>query len=454
MPSDRRLLLCLVPLLTALLFVVLFGPIEQAPLELSLALGAAGIAWLVAVRRASQGGLELAVLVAGAIAMRLIVFAHEPGFSDDVYRSVWEGAVVLEGISPYAFAPEAERLVELRLAMPELYAALNNPDISAAYPPCTQAACAGMVALARSLGHEGLSAVPFVRGFFALCDLLVLWPLVVLLRRARLPVGLALVWGWSPLVSIEFAGSGHFDSLGILLLLASLASLPAPNESGRGRRLGACVLLALAILVKYLPLCALPFVVRGQGFVRGAGRALLVVVLCAAGFAPLLALEGGGSGLGGGLSEYGLRWESTSLVYRWIEPAFAQLFERDGSWLDARRLGRLAIGVVWLAWGLLAWRRGRPAVAATGTMIAAFLVLSPTLHPWYLTWVLPFVALRRPGLDRTAWLLLVAAAPLFYLTLVRWRLEEVWEEPVWLWPAIAVPFLLLQGAGSLIVRRA
>lgn len=474
LPSrDARFVLCLAPLLGATLYVALAGPIERAPFELSLALGVAGVAWLAAVRlaavpavdapraRASRAGPSLAVVVAGAVALRMLALAHDPGLSDDVYRTVWEGSVVLEGVSPYAYAPDAPELAELRARLPRLFAALNNPGISAAYPPVTQAVGAGTVFVARALGREGLAAVELVRVCFGACDLLVLWPLVALLRRARLPDGLAVVWGWSPLVTFEFAGAGHFDSLGILLLCAALASLPhAPSgpatSAGEGRGALAwgagLVLLAGAILVKYLPLCALPFAARGRGPVAGTARLLLVLALCLAGFLPLTLFEGGLRGLDGGLSEYGLRWESTSLVYRWIEPAFAAAFERDGTWTDPRRLGRMTIGLAWLACGALAWRRRAAPVAATGTLIAAFLVLSPTLHPWYLTWVVPFLALRAPSLARSAWLLLVAAAPLFYLTLVRWRTEGVWEEPAWLWPAIALPFLVLLAAGSLVDR--
>ena len=63
-----------------------------------------------------------------------------------------------------------------------------------------------------------------LRGFFALTDLLVLLPLALLARRSGASrVAPALVaWGWSPLVVLEFAGAGHFDSLGILALLAAL----------------------------------------------------------------------------------------------------------------------------------------------------------------------------------------------------------------------------------------
>ena len=66
-------------------------------------------------------------------------------------------------------------------------------------------------------------------------------------------------------------------------------------------------------------------------------------------------------------------------------------------------------------------------------------MLTPTLHPWYLTWVIPFLALYRSR----AWVFLAAVAPLLYWPLTEWHATGEWIEPVWLWPALALPFFLL-----------
>jgi hypothetical protein len=78
-------------------------------------------------------------------------------------------------------------------------------------------------------------------------------------------------------------------------------------------------------------------------------------------------------------------------------------------------------------------------------LVAGFLVLSPTLHPWYLAWVLPFVSIC----PARAWWWLLATAPLLYVPIARWQIERVWHEPSWIWPLIALPSLAL-----LIVERA
>ena len=96
---------------------------------------------------------------------------------------------------------------------------------------------------------------------------------------------------------------------------------------------------------------------------------------------------------------------------------------------------------LWLA--LLATRarggRRRDALQEALFAVGAFLVLTPTLHPWYLTWVMPFLAARL----HASFLALIALAPLTYWPLTEWQSIGRWEEPAWLWPAVALPFFLL-----------
>jgi hypothetical protein len=117
------------------------------------------------------------------------------------------------------------------------------------------------------------------------------------------------------------------------------------------------------------------------------------------------------------LGDYGLRWESTSLVYRFVEPPLAALLGPAGARLDPRLAGRCVVLAAWIAAGVVAWRRRFDALRASWTLLGAYLVLSPT-----------------------------AAMPLCYWILERWQREGVWLEPAWLWPALALPFFALLAA--------
>ena len=390
----------------------------------------AGAAWLGAVWLASRGRGSIALVVVGAVLMRGVGLSSWPDASDDIYRYAWEGALVGEGISPYALAPDSAELDEVRAQMPGIFEAMNNPGISAAYPPVTQAACAVAVRMAKALDHEVLWSL---RLFFTLCDLLVILPLCVLLRRLGRPAVMVVGWAWCPLVVLEFSGSGHFDSLGILLLLSGLALVGALSSGAR--RLGACALGA-AVSVKYLPLAALPFVAREKG---GAGRVLLALAVALASFTPLIWMTGGLTGIFDGLGAYGLRWQSSGIIHPFVAQIVERFLDSDGSLLDARRVTRLILGGVWMGVAAWVWRRRLSAVRSTGILLGAFLILSPTLHPWYVTWIVPFVALR----PQLSWMWLILTIPSYYEILETWKIEGIWEQSPAMHALVGLPLLLL-----------
>lgn len=422
----------------------------------ALAMFVAGLGWLASVRIASAGLRDPRLIVAGAIALRLLAWTSGPRLSDDVYRYVWEGELILAGKSPYAFAPSDPDLAGERARWPALYERVNHKEVSAVYPPITQAAGAVSVLIARPLSiAPEVGGVFVLRVLFGACDLLVLWPLSRLLRREGLPASLSVVWAWCPFLPLEFAGSAHFDSLGVLLLMCALvlATRSMPKAGGQGstpRRpwIGFGVLSA-AVLVKYLPILALPALLRGERWRSSLRRAGLVAAACGLSFVPFLFMSGAERGLFRGLSQYGLRWESTSLVFRWLDQASRSILVRCPDLYDPQWMPRCIAALLWFAAGLRAWMSSRDPIRATGSFIGAFLVLSPALHPWYLAWMLPFVALRSSG----AWLWLFAAAPLMYWPLDGWRERGVWVEPVWLWPVIALPFFALLAREAFLDRR-
>src|SRR5206468_4106856 len=131
-----------------------------------------------------------------------------------------------------------------------------------------------------------------------------------------------------------------------------------------------------------------------------------------------------------GLAVYATSWEGNGALY----PDVVRLLERGrvaahakNAFARARKLlreprahdplwrffytGFLARALLALALAVAAYailRRERDVVRASGLLLAALLLASPTLHPWYLVNVLPFALLFR--WSSLAWL--AGAAPL------------------------------------------
>ena len=340
--------------------------------------------------------------------LRATLVARAPELSDDIFRYLWDGRVAAAGISPYARAPRDPALSGLA---PDLAPRIAHRDIVTVYPPVAQAAF-------RVFGGGG-HAIAW-KAFSAAADLAV----VALLWSAGGPGSgfAAALYAFHPLPVTEAAGEGHIDSLGVALLLASLAYLV------RRRRALAGVAFAMSILTKYISLAAvLPLFHRGRWKFAGAAA------LSAA--ALWIAATRGGASPAGGMRDYAERWEFNSPVYigafalmessdlpRKAKDAFLALKEEwnHPEWTQevfpyfySAFFARALLGLL-LAAALLVIRR-RPLGLSTSVFasLAALLLLSPTLHPWYLLWVLPFAARRR----EPAFLYLSFLAPVSYALL-------------------------------------
>lgn len=398
----------------------------------------AGLAWCSAQKSAERTPVSPWVVCGVALCLRGFALVSQLELTDDAYRYVWEGELAQRGISPYAWSPGDPALAEVRIELPGLSTRVAHPEVPAVYPPLVQGAATLAVWTSRALGWDAVSGpISILRLFLCALDVLVLWLLAALARRSGRGQGVLVAWAFCPLVVFEFAGSAHFDVLGVFLLLAALLALARADErSSEGREVGASLLVAGAIASKYLPLFVLPWIGTRR---RGFARVGLVALFLALAFAPFLFLVGGERGFLGGLGHYRDRWEAASLVFRFVHHAASAVFEPHDGWTDPGRLARLVVALAWVAWAGFVVLRVRDRVRGTGLLIAGYLVLTPTLHPWYLVWVLPFAALS----NSSAWMWLIAAAPILYVPLTGWQHEGRWVEPGWSWWVLALPFFAL-----------
>jgi len=377
--------------------------------------------WLLAIRRVSRpgpaGSLGLVVLVAAAA--RVLWLVPPVPLSDDLYRYLWDGRVANSGIQPFEWPPSAPELAPLRDE--EVWPRINHPDVPTIYPPVAQGWFRALDAFAPSpLG---------ARAAAALTDLLVVALLGVLLRaRGRSPAG-ALVAGWCPLSVLESAGGGHVDAPGAMLLTAAIVVM----ERTRGApAFGPGLLASLAAMVKPVPLLAAPALLRDGPPARriamlvGAGLALTVAI-------PYL---GAGEKLFTGFRAYAEHWRFNDALY-W-------LLTGGGLSPGGARLA-LATAVAALAF-LAAWRVRDP-VGAAGCAVVAGVALSPTVHPWYALWLVPFLPFL-PRAVRSGALVLVALLPLSYAAAWTEATSGTWAEPGWLRPAVWVPVAVAWIAGA------
>jgi hypothetical protein len=348
-------------------------------------------AYLVALhagRGLSARGVRLALLA--SVAWRAALVTAPPLLSDDLYRYVWEGRIQLHGGNPYAWddRPDSPKWTGLR---DPVWERLNHKNYTAIYPPLWQLVSRGVVSIRDS--------PTVMKAFAVLCEVLAIAFLGRLLRVRGLPPGRLLVAAWSPLSLVEIAGSGHNEALGLLLLVLSLFALETR------RPLASALAAALAFQSKLVP-----------GFVAAAWwrRYRPFQVLAAAVVAGLLVLPyaSAGSGLWQSLDKYGRYW-------RFNETLFAPLAVAAGSHETAVAV---AAGLVALVAVALGARRAEPVVAAFG-VLAAWLLLTPNVLPWYALWFVPLLTLR----ETPAVLLFTGTVALAYLVYPGWLAGGPWH---------------------------
>jgi hypothetical protein len=378
------------------------------PLYLASYFGMA-VPWLVASflthERALSPDTDSFVFVL-AVALRAVFLVTEPVLSDDVYRYVWDGRVQHAGINPYLYPPEAPELALLRN---EDFAGINNKDIPTIYPPLMQLAFFLATAISES--------VVWMKAFFVLIDL----GLIIVLAKLLAALGLnplrVLVYAWSPLAVVEVGGSGHNDVLGALLLVGALLLLE------RRRRVTALLLVTGSGLAKLVGFVVLPFLARGLR----PRLHLVVPVFCVLASAPYATA---GALAFRGLFEYALRWRGNDSL-------FHLLLAVTGS-LDRAKIAAASLLVLVVLF--LHWKRTPPIRACFWTL-GALLLLTPTVHPWYLLWIAPLLAI----VPSPAWMFLSASAALSYHAAYLAAPGHAWEELLWVKALEYAPFFILLG---------
>ena len=373
-------------------------------------------AWLV-LRRADG---SIYFILGTALLFRLTLWSSPATLSDDIFRYVWDGQVQLAGINPYLYAPSAPEVAHLHEALSQ---SVNHADISTVYPPLAQFFFRAVCTLNPTPAAMKLALL--------LCD----WGLCLLLARSLVRRGQdprrVLLYAWNPLPLIEVAGSGHIDALGILLLFLALHALQL-----RHLTTAVCALTA-AFLAKLFPLILVPTFWRCPGDrtlsawldPRPRKVLLLFPVMVLVAFLPF---ADAGTQLIAGLRIYIQHWYFNAAAYSLIHYSLSPW---NG---NAHSHARWFCTAFFVFFALYTQIRSRDPYRATFISLGAYVLLSPTMHPWYLLWVLPFL----PFFPHPAWLLFSGLIVLAYEVLMDYVHTGVWQEKTWVLWAQYAPFYI------------
>jgi hypothetical protein len=411
----------------------------------AVALVAAAVAFVYALRRAWTGELGLRRIVVVAVLLHLLAIVIPLFLSRDVYSYAIYGRMVsVHGVNPYVEIPAS-------FIDDPVYPLVSVDwiDSTSVYGPAFVAVSAGLTAVVDSppqivLAFKVLSAV-------ASLGTMVLAAAGARRVRPERAAFAAVLVGWNPVIVFHGVAGGHNDALvglalagGVLLILS-------------GRELWATAVMALGTLVKIsgavpLAIAVLAAVIRApkgrrwRTFGTHAGVGVAVALPFIVPFwqtddptlgtlelttrqgwlAPsrfvLVLLRGLGNFLGGDLVG-----DILAVVVRVVFPlVFAAVLVALVRHL-ARGPERIEPPLV---------------VAAMGWATLIALMISPLLYPWYAMWLVPLVWLL-PKAPRVGAVAITVALAITELVAEPSRAPAVWEAMIFSLHYVATPIVLV-----------
>ncbi len=411
---------------------------DMPSLSLAFGLMAAGAVFLCVIPlieraehlrgRALRRLLSFILLV--GLGLRIAMFWTTPAHEDDFYRYLWDGAVLVNGYDPFAFAPNAaadtghapKAIKDLAEAAGDVHARINYPELHTIYPPVAQAAFA-LAYLAEPWSLLSWRLI-CLGGELATAALL----LALLQALGRSPLWVALYW-WNPLVIKELINSAHMEAILMPLVLAAvLLSL-------RQRPLAATAALTVAIGAKIWPIILAPLIWRrlvANPLQLAAAMAILGVGCLIWALLSLQATLGESSGLVAYVTVWKTNSAITPLLERIIE---AVVVRAGGEQVLANRIVRALLGLTLAAIILMLLRKpisdDQDLIRRMLLATASLYLLSPAQFPWYLTWLLPFLVL----LPVRGWLIATPLVALYYSLFYFRAIDSYWvyrDIVVWL----------------------
>ncbi|MBQ4820862.1 mannosyltransferase [Aquimarina sp. MMG016] len=334
------------------------------------------------------------LLAITALLFRIIFLIAIPNLSQDFYRFIWDGRMLLEGYNPYLSLPEvwiADGNAPIAQAQ-ELYNGMGqlNGHHYTNYPPISQF-CYVIAAL--FAGKSILGSAMVFRVLIILADVGTFFFGKKLLKSLNLPVNNIFWYTLNPFIIIELTGNLHFEAVMVFFIIWSLYLLQ------KGYWYWAAIILALSVSVKLIPLLFLPlffqkFILNRQknldrpdltkGLVKLIGFYSLLIITVLLTFSPFLS-EQFINNFSQTISLWFQNFEFNASIFyiiRWIGYQIV-------GWNVIETAGKvLPLVTITILLGLTFFRNNKTTIQLITVMvigICSYYFLSTTIHPWYIS---------------------------------------------------------------------
>lgn len=352
------------------------------------------------------------ILLLGLVC-RLVLLPH--AHSDDVNRYLWEGRLISENINPYQYPPDHHTLKPLAGDDP-YHALINHPENPAAYPPLSLY----IFSLAGQISYTPV----FLKIIMLLFDLGTAGFVLLLLSKRRLDLRWGILYAFNPLILYSFAGQGHFDAIHLFFLTGAFFFYDRKSWKWM------FLFIGLAVQIKYVALLGLPFLVNKHNYKLAwiSGAAIILP------YVPLL--DGHWPQLFFSIIKFGEEYAFNGSVHGLLRAA-------SGDMNFATLLVKILLPPV-LLFGYWYFHPGRDRfkndpVPGAFFVYGALLLFAPTVHFWYVSWIVPFIALHF----KVSWLVLTLTMGGYFAVYPIQAQTGQWMLPVWARIFEWLPFYML-----------
>ncbi|WP_417859948.1 mannosyltransferase [Winogradskyella sediminis] len=197
--------------------------------------------------------LDFRLLVVFSVVVRILFLSATPNLSQDFYRFIWDGRMIMEGFNPYLYTPDSF-ILNGKFPIAQAQTLYNGMGALSAshftnYPPINQL-CFTIAAFFSS--KSILGAVIVMRLLIIAADIGAIYFGKKLLKALNMPVHRIFWYALNPFIIIELTGNLHFEGVMIFFFIWSLYLLQINKWKW------AAFILACSVSVKLIPLMLLP----------------------------------------------------------------------------------------------------------------------------------------------------------------------------------------------------
>lgn len=278
MPDKRKNLLysCLIILAAFTVYLGYFVPREET-IPLMVGVGLMFAAFFIVLRKTEDEEVDL--MYYWSILLRVLLIASIPKLSDDVYRFIWDGRLLVNLQDPYKYLPAHYLSEGIEGIDYSLFELLNSSSYYSVYPPLNQV----FFFLSTLLSPNSIGwSIVILRVLLFVFELGNIRLIRKLLAHYNLPEKYGLLYALNPLVIFELTGNLHFE--GVLVFFLLLAILKYEEDKLHT----SAIYFGLSVATKFIPLILLPLLFRKIGFKKTMVYGLIVAATVAITFLPLI----------------------------------------------------------------------------------------------------------------------------------------------------------------------